>query len=594
VGWIAIVALVVLAFNSVALPRFRDWKYQREQKRRQKQKDAELEKQKARAAEEGAGNTGSALPEGVPEAPPDPVEANSAGNPHAARISEINKIKFYLGLLEGSGRNDTTIYKTISSFCSGLVRQHRLGGRGGDADEYERIVERVKAIVKCADNGHVTDAVCHDFKSRLRRLIAALEASTPGKSRPSNARPNMPVDLSQVGQRTVTSPDNDSQLQGYGSALHRGQTTLGAGLQDGASREDRKTGAARSDNELGELRQRLAILEDEKRLASDQLAFELQAERERAEVPYLALTDYDHITVALAAELTDLPPTLQAFARDLLEIAEQLSDGDLVRLTTDSGLARIDSTIFRPPPVFAGAISPEKIDFLRDAYLRIVSLQASMPKTLADRGLTVINPETGTVYDTNRHASQSDDLMWINDDPARNNKIAAVKRIGYALDGKVIRKAEVKRFVFRADRGSTAGIDLDPMTPVSSMATPGSTRPNSQSTPATQRAEPPSAPIAASDSAQTVNSAASASSQLNTDGGDKGSGTPVTPQGAGNTTAPTAVNDAGSQAAVPSDVQPTPPTNDVREKPVTTPTIVTPVHDAEDDALKNQLFGDSG
>jgi molecular chaperone GrpE (heat shock protein) len=192
---------------------------------------------------------------------------------------------------------------------------------------------------------------------------------------------------------------------------------------------------------------------------ADELQTRCRAAEERAvnaTAQYRALTDFEALAAALAADLASLPARLQAFARELLDIAGMLRNGDLTPFADPVGLSRLDVAVYSAPPAFAVSVSAEKSDALRAAYLRMVSLQGWIHKTLSDKGLTVISPESGAEFDPGKHACSMDSLVWINAEPERHNRVISVNRIGYALNGQVLRKAEVKRFEFRPGRAEAA------------------------------------------------------------------------------------------------------------------------------------------
>jgi hypothetical protein len=162
-----------------------------------------------------------------------------------------------------------------------------------------------------------------------------------------------------------------------------------------------------------------------------------------------SLQEMRAVCEAVRADRDRLPLALLEFADALLALDAFLGRADVLdQLSQPENIDRLDRYVYRalPPP---GLVIAEPDRSLQCEDLpRLVALQGLIHERLCKIGMMPILPTTGDPYEMDRHISRDEDLIWINDDPRRHNRVASVKRIGYRSGDQVIRKAEVRRFMF--------------------------------------------------------------------------------------------------------------------------------------------------
>lgn len=159
------------------------------------------------------------------------------------------------------------------------------------------------------------------------------------------------------------------------------------------------------------------------------------------------LREYPAALQALRECADGLPVALHEYVVGLLQIADQMENRDLSALTSGQGMESLDQFLYRAPQPY-GLLSNQNDDALDlQTLIQITALQGLLHDRLQELGLYVINPGIGDEFNPEWYRCSDTDLVWINDDPSRHNRVAGVKRIGYRFRERVLRKAETKRFL---------------------------------------------------------------------------------------------------------------------------------------------------
>ena len=169
-------------------------------------------------------------------------------------------------------------------------------------------------------------------------------------------------------------------------------------------------------------------------------------------------SDPQRVRDGLEEAMSELPSGLQAFAQGLLRCAGGIEAGHAY--ANKAAVAPLEEFVYSPPPAYGRLIevdaSPASRETLRAALMQITALQAWAHQELNAQGVRVINPAVGQPFDSRRHAAAEADWVWINDRSERNNQVAGVKRLGFEVNGSVVSKAQIKRFVFAGMQGAAA------------------------------------------------------------------------------------------------------------------------------------------
>ena len=214
--------------------------------------------------------------------------------------------------------------------------------------------------------------------------------------------------------------------------------------------------------------------------AKEEEILQLQVDLEQAEKKSIALeaevsplkqevnriSRFPEARDSLASSVPELPPGVQAFAQGLLRCAHGIEER---RMYADkAAVAPLEEFVYSPPPAYGSLLeayaSSAVQDALRLALMQIAALQAWAHQELNAQGVRVINPAVGQPFDSRRHAAAEADWVWINDRSERHNCVAGVKRLGFEVNGSVISKAQIKRFVFAGMQSAAAEPQLQ--TPV--------------------------------------------------------------------------------------------------------------------------------
>ena len=162
----------------------------------------------------------------------------------------------------------------------------------------------------------------------------------------------------------------------------------------------------------------------------------------------------------------NVPTSLREFVDGLLLLVKRIEDKDRDGLAAEPD--QLDQYVYRTPLAY-GRLSAEcqqgregvpKPRIEPDDVLRVIALQAWAHRQLQTLDINVIHPANGAPFNPQLHRCGEADLVWVNDDLARHNTIAGVKRLGYVVDGKLLRPADVKRYVFA---GAQLPAEAEPM-----------------------------------------------------------------------------------------------------------------------------------
>ena len=173
-----------------------------------------------------------------------------------------------------------------------------------------------------------------------------------------------------------------------------------------------------------------------------------------------------------ALDSNRLPASMREFVAPLLLLTaalltdskgEETLDKDVISADTPnwkqpdkSVLDQLDQYVYRAPLAY-GRLAAEceqgregvpRPQIEPDDVLRVTALQAWAHRQLQTLAINVIHPANGAPFNAQWHRCGDADLVWVNDDPARHNTVAGVKRLGYVVDGRLLRPADVKRYVF--------------------------------------------------------------------------------------------------------------------------------------------------
>lgn len=181
-------------------------------------------------------------------------------------------------------------------------------------------------------------------------------------------------------------------------------------------------------------------------------AFELQKELQPLKEQLGMQGDITRIVETLRMRRTRFPQSLADIVLPLLTVADHLQQLDREWLLSDAGIRCLDQSVYGVLAPF-GRLAPRrggKME-LGDLIL-VITLQERMHTGLQGLGVNIINPAIGDAFDARFHLCPDMDLVWINDNAVQHNKIAGVKRIGYGDGSRVIRKAEVKRYMYHSTK----------------------------------------------------------------------------------------------------------------------------------------------
>jgi len=128
----------------------------------------------------------------------------------------------------------------------------------------------------------------------------------------------------------------------------------------------------------------------------------------------------------------------------LRELGNEIVDGQFAG--TERQLALLDSYVYALPRELALAMHGGQLE---DQDVRqVVMLQHQIAKHLEKQGLTLISPKSGDDYNRERHEYSEDELVP-HSDRNMDGRVHDTKRLGYVLQGRVLRKAHVRRYIAR-------------------------------------------------------------------------------------------------------------------------------------------------
>lgn len=165
------------------------------------------------------------------------------------------------------------------------------------------------------------------------------------------------------------------------------------------------------------------------------------------------LTGLESIKERLANAWPRLPKELQDIVSGISALCEEVQ--------TRRDRAWFENNLDRIRGFAYGAISPLPVlenrglasENIEDYYC-ILRLQYELHKMLALQGLVVISPAKGDPFQRDFHDFSDRDLVWV-DDPSQDNKVDAVRRMGFAYTDasgiSVLRRAVVRRCVYSSE-----------------------------------------------------------------------------------------------------------------------------------------------
>jgi len=165
------------------------------------------------------------------------------------------------------------------------------------------------------------------------------------------------------------------------------------------------------------------------------------------------LANMEALLARIKGETSAYPDTLKRFAEGLIEVAEHINTSSWAA----ENLEKLDRYVYRSPEAVTllakkQAIQPTDIS-------RILALQSLADAKLRACGFDLIYPSRGDDFNSSEHSFTERDLVITNTDQSLSNKIHSVVRIGYKRGGTVLRRAEVKRYLYSGEQ-SPKGQDI--------------------------------------------------------------------------------------------------------------------------------------
>ena len=175
---------------------------------------------------------------------------------------------------------------------------------------------------------------------------------------------------------------------------------------------------------------------------------ELQRHDERTPAELNPARSLAYVRQRQAEGMPGCPPSLVAFAAQLLAVADRLDAGDTAWLTSREGMETVHLCVYESPDPFAVLVQEGLTDMTIAPHL--LAAQLELHQRLDETCLRLIRPSKGEPFSSRQHACAANDLIVVNHNPALHDTIVSVIRPGFceAATQTVLRKAQVRRCVY--------------------------------------------------------------------------------------------------------------------------------------------------
>ena len=155
----------------------------------------------------------------------------------------------------------------------------------------------------------------------------------------------------------------------------------------------------------------------------------------------------DQARTALEKDLNAMPDMLKEFVTGLLDVTDhaQASDVDWLEANHNALLKFVYT-----PPEAVSLLAERQFGNISRLY-QVLTVQNYAHVQLKAGGIEPIYPGVNEPFQTELHEAGDRDIVWNNSKPELNNTIEAILRVGFrnARSGKVLKKAWVRRYVYR-------------------------------------------------------------------------------------------------------------------------------------------------